>query len=118
MVQLSLITTVSVTGFSIFATAQTILVDTTVPDGYQVGLATQDYEPQGQQSICTTNCQLANPFTSTWGPTPFPLGVFAAAINPTLGGAAEDCAPCGSCYSIVNSGNPYCDPNNVAACSP
>ena len=71
----------------------------------------QDWEPVGQQSICTTNCKLPNPFSSTAGPNPLPAGVFAAAISPSLGGGASDCGPCGSCFSIIQSGTPYCNPN-------
>ena len=105
-----------------------------IPAGYQVGLATvsslprpiptirshpnllfppkqQDYEPVGQKSICNTNCQLAHPFATTSGPDPLPAGVFAAAINPALGGGPDSCAPCGSCYSIISSGAPYCNPD-------
>ncbi|KAL8712492.1 MAG: hypothetical protein Q9220_003340 [cf. Caloplaca sp. 1 TL-2023] len=88
-----------------------IPVDNKIPSGYKVGMATQDNEPKGQQSICTTNCKLAHPFPNTAGPSPLPKGVFAAAINPTLGGGSTDCHPCGSCYSIVQSGKPYCNPD-------
>ncbi|KAL6718437.1 hypothetical protein ACLMJK_004527 [Lecanora helva] len=101
----------SITTLTQLTTAQTLTPDATIPDGYQVGMATQDYEPDGQQSICTTNCQLAHPFPDTAGPKPLPDGVFAAAINPALGGGPTDCGPCGSCYSIISAGEPYCQPD-------
>ena len=117
------------------ATAQVIAADPNVPEGYQVGFATvspppilssprlcfprhptdflpqQDNEPTGQQSICNTNCQLANPFSTTAGPTPLAPGVYAAAAPPSIGGGPTDCAPCGTCYSIIQSGTPYCQPD-------
>ncbi len=106
--------------------------DPNIPDGYQVGMATvsrpftipcplspleptncpqQDNEPPNQQSICTTNCPLRHPFATTAGPSPLPAGVFAAAIAPSLGGGADVCGPCGSCYSIITAGTPYCSPD-------
>ena len=100
------------------------------PPGYQVGFATvrlsphslpslkipiltilpkqQDNEPVGQQSICTTSCKLPNPFTNTAGAGAIGAGVYAAAINPALGGGSDDCGPCGSCYAIRTSHQAYC----------
>lgn len=77
------------------------------PDDYSEGYATQDHEPDNQQSICTDK-KCGNQFPSTAGPDHLADGVYAAAINPDMGGAPDDCAPCGSCYSIINSGDPYC----------
>ncbi|MCJ1455819.1 hypothetical protein MMC28_006175 [Mycoblastus sanguinarius] len=113
-----------------------IAPDNNIPDGYQVGFATvsipprskksfaasashliwpflpqQDSEPYGQQSICTNTCILSNPIPSTAGPDPLPDGVWAAAIGPLLGGGPTDCFPCGYCYSIIQSGEPYCNPD-------
>ncbi|KAI4089243.1 MAG: hypothetical protein LQ344_005538, partial [Seirophora lacunosa] len=71
----------------------------------------QDHEPVGQLSICHTNCGLAG---SNRGSPDMAPGVYAAAVGPNLGGAADNCGPCGSCYSIINSGHSACqwdDPN-------
>ncbi|KAL8990406.1 MAG: hypothetical protein Q9177_000936 [Variospora cf. flavescens] len=79
--------------------------------GYQKGFATQDFEPPGQKSICQSNCGLPG---DNAGNELMREGVFAAAIGPEMGGEPHDCFPCGSCYAIRNSGNPYCqvgDPN-------
>ncbi|KAI4148308.1 MAG: hypothetical protein LQ341_001624 [Variospora aurantia] len=81
------------------------------PPGYQKGFATQDFEPPGQKSICQSNCGLLG---DNVGNGLMREGVFAAAIGPEMGGEPHDCFPCGSCYAIRNSGNPYCqvgDPN-------
>ncbi|KAL8670999.1 MAG: hypothetical protein Q9168_004491 [Polycauliona sp. 1 TL-2023] len=75
------------------------------PPGYSKGYATQDFEPSGQKSICHTNCGLPGDNTGIPG---MKAGVYAAAVGPKLGGNADNCAPCGGCYSIINSGNPYC----------
>ncbi|KAL9599908.1 MAG: hypothetical protein Q9219_003541 [cf. Caloplaca sp. 3 TL-2023] len=82
-----------------------IAKDPSPPAGYSEGYATQDNEPVGQKSICHTNCGL--PGDNAGVPNMKP-GVFAAAIGPQMGGAADNCGPCGGCYSIINSGHPYC----------
>lgn len=76
------------------------------PSEYKKGYATQDKEPLGQKSICQTNCGLSGDNYGTGDMAP---GVYAAAINPQMGGGADSCTPCGSCYSIINSGSPYCE---------
>lgn len=123
--------------------AQQITPNLNVPDGYQVGFATvspsltftsllssaqpkprflnrahhqqQDWEPTGQQSACTIGgnvCRAPTPlFPSTAGPDQLPAGVYAAAM---VGLGPDDCTVCGTCYSIISSGTPYCDPNGPA----
>ncbi|KAL8749316.1 MAG: hypothetical protein Q9184_006857 [Pyrenodesmia sp. 2 TL-2023] len=65
----------------------------------------QDKEPLGQKSICHSNCGFPGDNAGTDDMLP---GVYAAAVGPDLGGNSDDCTPCGSCYSIKNSGNSYC----------
>ena len=90
-------------------TAQTITPLDSPPAGYQTGFSTQDSESAGQQSICNTNCPGLLSGGTTSGPKGgLAPGVFAAAINPAMGGGGDDCAPCGSCYSVINSGTPLC----------
>ena len=72
-------------------------------------LEQQDTEPVGQGSICTTSCPSSS-FIQTTSTTIRP-GTYSAAINSALGGGSSDCAPCGSCYNIINAGVPYCDPD-------
>lgn len=100
----SLVATLLLSAYSPFATAA-IAKTPDAPPGYQKGYATQDFEPAGQKSICHTNCGLAGDNTGVPGMKP---GVYAAAVGPDLGGAADNCGPCGGCYHIINSGNPYC----------
>ncbi|KAL9009605.1 MAG: hypothetical protein Q9173_005379 [Seirophora scorigena] len=83
--------------------------DSGPPAGYQEGYATQDNEPVGQLSICHTNCGLAGTNRGTPDMAP---GVYAAAVGPSLGGAADNCGPCGSCYSVINSGHSACQWND------
>lgn len=75
----------------------------------------QDWEPYGQQSACTINGGVCSPptplYNSTSGPNPLPNGVYAAAM---VGLGPDDCTVCGTCYSIISSGTPYCDPNGTA----
>lgn len=98
-------------------TMATITPNMTVPDGYQVGFATQDVEPFNQQSACTIDggsCSAPTPlYPTTSGPDPLPDGVWAAAI---VGLGTNDCTVCGTCYSLISSGTPYCDPNNTTDC--
>ncbi|KAI4112491.1 MAG: hypothetical protein LQ345_006365 [Seirophora villosa] len=70
-----------------------IAQDSGPPAGYQEGYATQDNEPVGQLSICHTNCGLAG---SNRGSPDMAPGVYAAAVGPNLGGAADNCGPCGA----------------------
>lgn len=95
--------------------AQQITPNLNVPEGFQVGYATQDWEPPNQQSACTINggvCTAPTPlYNSTAGPDQMPAGVYAAAI---VGLGPDDCTVCGTCYSIIQSGTPYCDPNGPA----
>ncbi|KAI4161719.1 MAG: hypothetical protein L6R39_000011 [Caloplaca ligustica] len=115
-------------------TTASIVKDFVAPPGYQQGYATvslldtyappshllyfrisylpklfpygqQDHEPAGQKSICQTGCKFPGDNSGTPDMKP---GVFAAAIGPQLGGDSSNCMPCGACYSIINSGNPYC----------
>ena len=95
-----------------YALSQVIAPLSAPPAGYETGFSTQDYEPSGQKSICNTNCPGALAGGTTSGPSGgLPAGVFAAAINPAMGGGAADCTPCGSCYSVINSGSPLCSWN-------
>ncbi|KAL8924165.1 MAG: hypothetical protein Q9172_002830, partial [Xanthocarpia lactea] len=75
------------------------------PPGYMKGYATQDYEPLGQKSYCHTNCGLPGDNAGVPG---MKEGVYAAAVGEALGGGAANCGVCGGCYSIINSGSPYC----------
>ena len=72
----------------------------------------QDQEPLNQQSACTIGggvCTAPTPlYPSTSGPAQLPDGVYAAAI---VGLGPTDCTVCGTCYSLISSGTPYCDPN-------
>ncbi|KAM0798660.1 hypothetical protein BDR22DRAFT_891060 [Usnea florida] len=90
-----------------------------VPAGYQVGFATQDMEPAGQQSACTINggvCSAPTPlYPSTSGPDNLPAGVWAAAV---VGLGPDDCSVCGTCYSLISSGTPYCDPSSSSCAVP
>lgn len=99
--------------------AQKITPNLNVPDGYQVGFATQDQEPHNQQSACTINggvCSAPTPlYPTTAGPDRLPDGVYAAAV---VGMGPDDCSVCGTCYSIMSSGTPYCDPNAASSCNP
>ncbi|KAL8993741.1 MAG: hypothetical protein Q9169_006123 [Polycauliona sp. 2 TL-2023] len=88
------------------------------PEGYSKGYATQDFEPVGQKSICHTNCGLPGDNAGIPG---MKEGVYAAAVGPTLGGNSDNCGPCGGCYSVINSGNPYCkwdDPSCAVSTGP
>ncbi|KAL8976316.1 MAG: hypothetical protein Q9205_007648 [Flavoplaca limonia] len=86
-------------------TSASIKKTSSPPEGYFKGYATQDNEPVGQKSICHTNCGLAGDNRGVPNMKP---GVYAAAVGPQLGGASDNCGPCGGCYSIINSGSPYC----------
>ncbi|KAL9027058.1 MAG: hypothetical protein Q9196_004359 [Gyalolechia fulgens] len=124
-------TALLLSAYSSLVTAQFISKLTAPPPGYQKGYATvsshlfpprcpstgiycsrtwffyqqQDHEPLGQKSICHTNCGLPG---DNHGHSEMKEGVFAAAIGPQMGGAADNCGPCGGCYSLINSGSPYC----------
>ncbi|KAF6219215.1 hypothetical protein HO133_005040 [Letharia lupina] len=118
MSSLALFTTLTLGGLKTLTMANPIaqqITPTTQPDGYQPGYSTQDWEPYGQQSACTINggvCSAPTPlFPTTSGPDQLPYGVYAAAM---VGLGPDDCTVCGTCYSIINSGTPYCDPNGPA----
>ncbi|KAL8970289.1 MAG: hypothetical protein Q9197_003886 [Variospora fuerteventurae] len=95
----------SLLSLSFSLTYAIIAQDSGPPAGYQEGYATQDMEPVGQLSICQTNCGLGG---TNRGTPDMAQGVYAAAVGPNLGGASDNCGPCGSCYSIINSGQSYC----------
>ncbi|CAD6581614.1 MAG: hypothetical protein ASARMPREDX12_000610 [Alectoria sarmentosa] len=123
MFSLTLVTALTLGGLQTLTMAnpiaQQITPNLNVPDGYQIGYATQDSEPLNQQSACTINggvCSSPTPlYDSTAGPDLMPAGVYAAAI---VGLGPNDCTVCGTCYSIIQSGTPYCDPNGPACASP
>ena len=97
------------------ALSQTIPVVSSPPAGYETGFSTQDHESPGQQSICNTNCPGLGALAAAAGGTTsgpasgLPAGVYAAAINPAMGGGAADCGACGGCYELVNSRTPLCE---------
>ena len=112
MLQLTTILALAAAVLTSFTTAKAITPLNAPPAGYETGFSTQDYESAGQKSICNTNCPGPLSGGTTSGPSgALAAGVYAAAINPAMGGGAADCAPCGSCYSVINSGTPLCSWN-------
>lgn len=132
MISLTLLTALSLSTIPLLTTAQVIAPNSAVPAGYQVGYVTVSHLLRAQFFQQPTS----RPFSPTARHrtqrstkrlhqclhTRQPLQHHSGSQSPTRwrlrrshrasdGGGPDDCTPCGTCYSIISSGMPYCSAN-------
>ena len=82
-----------------------IPVQSSPPAGFQLASSTSDHESLSQQGPCTA-CNVG--ISTISGPSNLGQGVFTSAGSPSIFGDNTQCGACGACYSVINTGAPFC----------